>query len=255
MSKGASFKTIPPRKPDLKDCRFYHSVTLPSGEVSGEWDLRKDVDAYLGNVDFKGKSVFEVGPASGFLSIHMEKAGASVTCLEPPMSHLWDIVPFEGFNVEKWRKEFVDIIGGVRNSFWYYHDLHKSSVRMIETDPYHIQPDVGDYDIGLLASVLLHTRAPFNLLEQVARRVRETIIVTEMYNPELGQEAICRLLPHRGVQQVDTWWQFSPGFFFSSLGLLGFTEARFSTHNQYSAATNQIVPMFTAVCSRPKKAA
>jgi hypothetical protein len=215
MSKGASFKTIPPRKPDLKDCRFYHSVTLPSGEVSGEWDLRKDVDAYLGNVD----------------------------------------VPFEGFNVEKWRKEFVDIIGGVRNSFWYYHDLHKSSVRMIETDPYHIQPDVGDYDIGLLASVLLHTRAPFNLLEQVARRVRETIIVTEMYNPELGQEAICRLLPHRGVQQVDTWWQFSPGFFFSSLGLLGFTEARFSTHNQYSAATNQIVPMFTAVCSRPKKAA
>jgi hypothetical protein len=255
MSQVASFKTIQPRNPSLKECRFYHSVNLPTGDVSGEWDLRKDVDVYLGNVEFTGKSVFEVGPASGFLSIHMEKAGAKVTCLEPPMSHLWDTVPFEGFDVAAWREDFIKNIEGVRNSFWHYHAIHRSSVRMIETDPYNIQPDVGDYDIGLLASVLLHTRSPFNLLEQVARRVRETIIVTETYNPDLGKDAICRLLPHRGIQQVDTWWQFSPGFFFSSLGLLGFTEARFLSHHQYSVATNQIIPMFTAVCSRPKSAA
>ena len=79
---------------DLSLCDFYHTVELPDGSLTNaQWDLRGGVNQYLGDVDFSGKSVLEIGPASGFLSFHMEKNGAKVTCIEPPIETFWDLVP------------------------------------------------------------------------------------------------------------------------------------------------------------------
>ena len=58
---------VAPRFPARDACQFYHSFTLPEGEVPGIWDLRAQPHRYLGEVDFNGRSVLEVGPASGFL--------------------------------------------------------------------------------------------------------------------------------------------------------------------------------------------
>jgi hypothetical protein len=43
-------------------------MELPGrGVIEGrDWDLRGSVDEYLGNVDFAGQRVLEIGPASGF---------------------------------------------------------------------------------------------------------------------------------------------------------------------------------------------
>jgi hypothetical protein len=95
-SPTSTLREIAPRLPRRDDCLFYHSFTLPEGDIAGMWDLRAQPRRYLGEVDFSGRSVLEVGPASGFLSFHMEAAGAQVTCLEPPMSYLWDVVPLVG---------------------------------------------------------------------------------------------------------------------------------------------------------------
>lgn len=245
---------ISPRTPRREDCCFYHSYTLAEGEVVGDWDLRLATDQYLGGVDFHDRSVLEIGPASGFLSYHMEAAGAQVTCLEPPMSHLWDTVPIEGYDIEKWRAEFVPHIEGVRNSFWYVHNEKKSNVRVIEADPCQIPEATGDFDVALLACVLLHCRRPFDILESVARRTRQTVIVTELWNPHLPELPLCMLLPHQDAQQVHTWWQFTPQFFISALGLLGFTQSRILFHQQKQPSENRMVPLFTVVCERPETA-
>lgn len=243
---------IQPRIVKLEDCDFYHSFTLPEGEVIGHWDLRDNWQPYLGHVDFSGRSVLEIGPASGFLSFCMERAGAQVTALEPPMSHLWDVVPSQGVDLPAWRANFSKSIERVRNSFWYAHAMMKSTVRMVEVEPYRIPDTLGSFDVGLLAAVLLHCRRPFDLLESVATRTRKTIIVTEVYNASLGEQAACAFLPHRGVDQVDTWWHFTPQFFISALGLLGFTEARVIFHTQPQPAVGgRSVDLFTVVCERP----
>ena len=243
---------VPPRAPRLEDCRFYHSMTLAEGEMHGEWDLRGNPQGYLGGVNFQGRSVLEVGPASGFLTFHMEAQGAEVTCLEPPMSHLWDIVPFEGFDTDSWRREFTTSIEMVRNSFWYAHHQKKSRARMVEADPYALTEALGSFDASLLASILLHCRRPFDMLQSVAARTRRTVIVTEQYNPALGNDALCGLLPHRGAEpQVHTWWQFTPQFFISALGLLGFTQVQLNFHVQRQPASQRDVHMFTVVCERP----
>ncbi len=247
---------ITPRYPNREDCDFYHSFTLPGGQVLGQWDLRPKTEVYLGHVDFAGQSVLEIGPASGFLSFYMERAGATVTCLEPPMAHLWDVIPSEGVDLVKWRSDFAKQIERVRNSFWYAHRELNSSVRMVEVNPYAMPDSVGRFDVGVLAAVLLHCRRPFDLLESVALRTRKTVVVTEVYNASLGEQAACAFLPHRGVEQVHTWWHFTPQFFISALGLLGFTQARVYFHTQKQPAEmNRDVELFTVVCARPDQTA
>jgi hypothetical protein len=53
-----------PRKvEDVADCYFYHTMELPGcGVIEGrDWDLRGRVDEYVGNVDFAGQRVLEIG--------------------------------------------------------------------------------------------------------------------------------------------------------------------------------------------------
>ncbi|UCU98568.1 glycosyltransferase [Acidovorax radicis] len=252
----ATLREVAPRSPRRADCRFYHACTLDDGEdVSGEWDLRPNTFEYLGETQVTGRSVLEVGPASGYLSFYMETAGAAVTCVEPTMEHLWDLVPHQGFDTPGWRENFVSAIEGVRNSFWYLHQQHQSRVRVFEGDPCALPADFGPFDMGVLASVLLHTRRPFDLLQSVADRVRHTMVITEMHDPSLGDEPLAKLLPHRGVDQIDTWWQFTPQFFTSALGLLGFTQCRVTFHRQLQPAYDRDVPFFTVVAERPAPAA
>ena len=61
----------------LEDCRFYSVQDVPglSEPTKGEWDLRENIDKYLGNVDFKDKTVLELGPASGCLTFEIENQG------------------------------------------------------------------------------------------------------------------------------------------------------------------------------------
>ena len=93
-----------PRKvEDVADCYFYHTMELPGrGVIEGrDWDLRGRVDDYLGNVDFAGQRVLEIGPASGFLTFEMEKRGADVISVEVTDEHGWDFVPYPKARLEE----------------------------------------------------------------------------------------------------------------------------------------------------------
>lgn len=97
----------------------------------------------------------------------------------------------------------------------------------------------------------MHCRNPFDMLQSVAARVRQTMIVTELHNPALGEMPMCQFLPHKDAGQVHTWWYFTPQFFLSALGLLGFTRATVLFHKQKQPAENREVAMYTVVCKRP----
>jgi 2-polyprenyl-3-methyl-5-hydroxy-6-metoxy-1,4-benzoquinol methylase len=78
-----------------ESCDFYHTMDIPGlGLVQGIWDLRGYVDQYLGQMALAGKRVLEIGPASGFLTVEMEKRGAGVVAIEIPDEAEWDFVPY-----------------------------------------------------------------------------------------------------------------------------------------------------------------
>src|SRR6478736_6007586 len=82
------------RVTQLEDCFFYHTMDVPGyGTIPGPWDLRGHVDAYLGGVDLRGKRVLELGTASGFVCMEMEKRGAEVVAFDLSEDYDQDLVP------------------------------------------------------------------------------------------------------------------------------------------------------------------
>jgi O-methyltransferase len=236
---------------DRSSCDFYHTVELPDSSVPpAQWDLRDGADLYLGEVEFHGKTVLEVGPASGFLSFHMERKGAKVTSIEPPIEALWDLVPRAGVDLEARKAQFGKHIERVRNSFWYLHTLNHSEVELFETSAYELPSELGQFDIGLLGSILLHCSSPVRMIESLSRRVSETIIICETYREHLGPGPVCSLLPSGDNDTIDTWWMFTPQFFLNYLAVLGFRRSRVVRHRQLIAITNTRQEMFTVVAER-----
>jgi hypothetical protein len=111
--------------PDRKDCYFYHTMSYPDGEtVSGTWTI-SDFGQYIGNYDLRGKTVLDVGTASGFLTFNAEKAGAIVTGMDAEAAASeFRCVPFAGSeyfeDAEAWRHRFnEDNLVKIKNSWWY----------------------------------------------------------------------------------------------------------------------------------------
>lgn len=216
---------------DIDSCDFYHVIELPNGKImDGQWDLRDTVAQYLGETDFRGKRVLEIGPASGFLSYHMERCGAEVTCIEPPLDEVWDFVPQAAVNLSEERLKFTRGIERLRNSFWYLHQLYRSKVECYEADAYRLPQPTQKFDIGILAAVLLHVASPLKMLESVARVVSEKIIVVDAYIEEIAAQPVARLIPDASNRTIESWWQFSPKIFEQYLAVLGFSSTVRTRH-------------------------
>lgn len=213
----------------LEDCFFYHSIDLPEvGFVEGPWDLRDVADAYLGNTDFRGKRVLEIGPASGFLTAHMAKSGAEVVSVEQPDSEVWDFVPYHLRDPEPWR-EVVETKRRnnekLRNSFWLTHELFglRSNVYYGKVDP--LPPALGDFDVSVLGLVLTHMRDPIAAIESCARRTKSRMVIVERLHVSqaLQNEPVLRLIPDKHNKRYGAWWYFTGAFFRQLLSLMGFT--------------------------------
>src|SRR6266508_4857828 len=218
---------------DVADCYFYHTMELPGyGVIEGrDWDLRGGVDEYLGKVDFAGQRVLEICPSSGFLTFEMEKRGAEVVSVEVTAEHPWDFVPYpaeklqEVFGPHQWMQR-------LKNSYWFTHAAHQSKAKVYYGDVYNLPAALGQFDIALMGSVLLHCRDPLRIVEQCGKMAR-SLIITDMLHPDLEGAPVCRLAPSLQNFLWHTWWHFSTQFFTQFLAVMGFTIKEILTHQQY----------------------
>jgi hypothetical protein len=236
--------------PPIDECAFYHAIELPDvGVRPWHWDLRGRVDEYLGGVDLAGMRVLEVGPASGFLTAAMEDMGADVLALELPEHHAWDFVPQATLDREEVVPERVAGMRMLRNGFWFAHAALGLRAKVFYGSVDELPPD-DEFDVSVLAAVLLHTRDALGMLEACAARTRETLVVVERPFAELvpSDRPLCGLIPSAENEIWDTWWTFSPAFIAQFCELMGFREIAVTTHTQQHVAGP--VDMFTVVASR-----
>lgn len=242
----------------VNECEFYHTMDVPEiGTVQGQWDLNEGVGEYLGGYDFTGKRVLEIGPASGFLTFHMEKSASEVVAVDLPMEDaFWDFVPHHKLDLSdrnhregaKIQQDFKGHISRIRNGFWLAYEKVQSKSKVHYGSPADLPEELGRFDVALMAAVLLHTQSPVRTLESAARLVEGSIIITEQYDGSLGDEPVCRLAPTTDNEIWDTWWTFSPRFFQQYLAVLGFVDQELTFHTQ--AAHGREIEMFTVVASR-----
>jgi 2-polyprenyl-3-methyl-5-hydroxy-6-metoxy-1,4-benzoquinol methylase len=224
----------PQKVEDLADCYFYHTMELPGhGVIEGrDWDLRGRVDEYLGKVAFTGQRVLEIGPASGFLTFEMEKRGADVVSVEVTEEHGWDFVPYPAQKLEEVFGPRAIVMERLKNSYWFSHAAHQSKAKVHYGNVYNLPAALGQFDIAVMGSVLLHCRDPLRIVEQCGKMAR-SLIIADMFHPDLEGAPVCRLAPTPQNFLWHTWWHFSTQFFTQFLAVMGFTTTQTSTHQQY----------------------
>lgn len=239
---------------DAAACHFYHFMDLPGHGPVGDvgFDLRPGVDDYLGRVGLSGRRVLEIGPATGFLTFHMEAQGAEVVAVELGPTTAWDVVPQAGLDLDRIRAERHAGMENMRNGFWYARQALGGKAQVHHGSAYELPPGLGRFDVSVMASVLMHTRDPLRIVEQCARLTDSTLVIVERHFPELDGAPVARLVPSKDNGVWNTWWSFAPELFVSYCGVLGFTTKRVEFHEQRNIAigAEAQIPLFTVVAER-----
>lgn len=257
---------------DLSDCAFYHAMDVPGyGAVDGPWDLRPATDAYLGNVDFAGKRVLELGTTDGYLTFCIEQRGGSVISHDLSESDPWDIVPFARLRHARlatgvgnvgpaasdktgpsWVTDStVDPRATMRklnNAYWLNHAAFDSRASLIQSDIYSVPRAIGPVDVTIFGAILLHTSNPFLALVRNLEFTAETAVITEALGylrmpgplrfarsklPPQLRRPVMRFFPDwRSGTGEDGWWRLTPEVVQAFLGVLGFENTEVSTHFQ-----------------------
>lgn len=251
----SSFPYADPRQvTSLDDCYFYHTMDVPGhGTISGEWDLRGKVDTYLGNYDFDGKRILDVGAASGLLSFHMESRGAQVVSFDLSENFDWDIVPFAGVDNRAKRQERRSHLRKINNGYWFCHQAFRSNARMVNGVVYDIPESIGPVDVAVFGSILLHLRDPFLALENAARLVTDAIIVADLspfgkFGSKFKKNP--RFMPNSTQPEgiSDGWFRLPPLLVQEYLGILGFRHCTLSWNNFMYGS--HVRPIYTIIASR-----
>jgi SAM-dependent methyltransferase len=242
----------------LDDCYFYHSMDLPQhGFVAGPWDLRPGIERYLGNVEFRGKRVLDIGTASGFLAFWMERQGAEVIGFDLSEKYSRDLVPFGGGIDPEESASWSAHVHKLNNSFWFTRALLGSKVQMVYGTVYDIPEAIGQVDIVTFGSILLHLRDPFLALQSALRITTETVIVADAFTSwDVIPLTLLRFLkpmvvfvPNaRKASPRDTWWSLPPQTIVEFLKVLGFQRTHVNYHVQLYRGKRR--PMYTVVGRR-----
>ena len=222
----------------LEDCFFYHAMELPGfGLIPAHWDLRGRFDDYVGGVDVAGKSVLDVGTATGFLSFEAEKRGASrVVSFDQSDGAEQTFLPFKDKlyyrDRERWAEQYRAEIERWKNAYWLSHRLLGSKAEVFYGNIYELPAGLGEFDVAIVGSVLEHLSDPITALASIARRTRERmIVVTPLLETE---EPIARFEGRASRPEADfTWWTWSLGTYREVFGMLGFSIEKISRAKYY----------------------
>jgi hypothetical protein len=198
--------------------------------------------------------VLEVGTADGFLSFEMERSGAEVVSFEADTADSISQLPFRDSlyttNHPAWLAETNAFLEANKNAYWLAHRLYRSSAHHYSGNVYDLPEGLGQFDVVVVAQILVHLRDPIAALEQAARRCSDTLIVTE--GTVDYPEPIMRLCGTVESGVPYAWFHLSTSLYRQVLAMLGFeivtiSEDRYiCNHPGYES----LIPLTTLVARR-----
>ncbi|HEY3728005.1 MAG TPA: methyltransferase domain-containing protein [Solirubrobacteraceae bacterium] len=187
--------------------RWYHSIEVAPGVVTpGLFDLRR-IAARLPWPDVRGKRCLDVGTADGFLAFELERRGAAeVVALDLAVHEDWD---WES-HIGELGPQYLRHVGGAEPGvgFRVARELLASSVRLDQLSVYELTPDaVGEFEVVVCGSLLLHLRDPLRALAAVRSVCRDRFL--SINQVDLGRSLWARHVPLvrlDGTSGITQWW-------------------------------------------------
>lgn len=185
----------------IEKLEWYHTLDLGNGIVTpGTFDHRPYLNYYGIPKDLTGKTVLDIGAASGFFSFEMEQRGAQVTAVDLPAWFDHDFGPC--YEPDKTAEQGLDYL---RDPILFAKRVLDSRIKKIEMSIYDVSPETtGTYDLAFCGSLLLHLTDPIRALWQIQRVTRQAAIIVTVIAPDLGHDGpLARFV---GQSSGDVWW-------------------------------------------------
>lgn len=217
-------------------------MEFPDGEViPAAWDIRGRFDDYIGGPAIDGKTLLDVGAASGFLSFEAERRGAIVTSLEARSGEDFTQVPHVGSSYLNDRGVFVsetnEILRKLKNSYWYGWRKMQSRAEVIYAPLNAVGTWDRRFDIVLVGAITEHLSDPVTAIGNLATLARETVIIA--FDPVVDSDELTMTAGPNwtalGPRQDHTWFFLSRGLYQRIFDNLNF-DVRF--------VESQAIPLF-----------
>ncbi len=185
---------------------WYHTIDVAPGvPTPGVFDLRPVVER-LPWPDVRGKRCLDVGTYDGFLAFELERRGAAEVVATDISDHAeWD----HEVRLGGQSTELLEEIAGEKGAgFEIARELLGSSVVKEEINAYDLSPQrLGEFDVVVCGSLLLHLRDPLRALAAI-----RSVCGGLFMSIEQVDLVLTRLHPRRPLAKIDgtsgrgQWW-------------------------------------------------
>ena len=160
---------------------WYHTLEVAPGVLTPGWfDLRPVLDR-IPWPDLRGKRCLDIATYDGCLAFEMERRGAAeVWATDVPNHEDWDWMPRER---DKGVEYLAAVAGQKGRGFEIAAELLESKVQRRFVNIYDLDPaDMGQFDVVVCGSLLLHLADPFRALAGVRRVCNGIFLTVEVFD-------------------------------------------------------------------------
>jgi tRNA (mo5U34)-methyltransferase len=206
---------------------WYHTLDLAPGvRTPGQFDLRPIVDR-MPWPDVRGKRCLDVGTSDGYLAFELERRGAREVVAADLADHeQWDWPAHIRAN----GVDYLRAVAGPRKGLGLRvaKETLGSSVQPVEISAYDLSPErLGEFDVVLAGSLLLHLRDPLRALEAIRSVCTGQFLSANQVDPATSvlwrRRPLTRL---DGVSPLCQWWLPNPAAHRQMLTSMGFEIER-----------------------------
>jgi tRNA (mo5U34)-methyltransferase len=186
---------------------WYHTIEVAPGVATPGWFDLRGIAGRLPWPDVRGKRCLDVGTSDGFFAFELERRGAAEVVAADISAHeQWDWEP----GLRARGPDYLRSVAGPEPGagFRVARELLGSSVRLEQISAYDLSPDaIGEFDVVVCGSLLLHLRDPLRALAAIHSVCGELLLST-------NQVDLARSLmrPRRplfrldGTSGITQWW-------------------------------------------------
>jgi 2-polyprenyl-3-methyl-5-hydroxy-6-metoxy-1,4-benzoquinol methylase len=221
---------IPWPLPLRDECAFYHCIDLPGGESVEDayWDLRGRFESYLGGYPVCGRTLLDVGTASGFLAFSAEELGAAqVTAVDAFDANEFHRIPFKNSPFTEDRSRWIADTGlhlhQLKNSFWYAWHKKKSSVEVVYTFLSHLWKWSRKFDVVVAGAIVEHVSDPIPFISSLTSLASEAVIIAFTPVAEAHGQYMNTMNDWDVPQFNYSWWTLSKDLYKRIFQNLGFS--------------------------------
>jgi SAM-dependent methyltransferase len=205
-------------------------MSFPGGESveDAPWDFRGLFESYIGGYPVTGKTLLDVGTASGFLAFSAEGAGAAhVTAVDAVDTSGFVRIPFRDGLYTKDRLRWISYaeinLKQLKNIFWYAWHKKGSSVEVVYTSASDLWKWDRKFDLVIAGAIVEHLSDPVPFISSLAGLATKAVIIafTDVLDSD---DQFMKTANAWDIQEFDyTWWILSRGLYkriFSNLGFV-----------------------------------